>query len=364
MDDPIVVASSSEEGDREAADIAQQQPDDAAATGDETPTQAEARCHQNVRQALIAEGLSEQTIEILASSWRDGTKSQYRTYIEQWSKFCERSQYSTFRPVIGQVLQFFTDIYKDRSLGYSAMNTARSALSTFIIIDGLPVGQHHLVKRFMKGVFNQRPALPRYNVMWDANIMLNHIKSLSPVASLTLKQLTYKLLSLMLLLSGQRGQTVHLIDIRNIDITPNRFNITIGDLTKTTRPGHHTEQLHFKAYAPNRRLCVHTVIQEYLRRTLEIRGKETRLFIGIRPPHRAISRDTLSRWVKEFMRDCGINMAIFAPHSVRSAAVSAVDRSTKVQLKTILRTAGWTTANTFTKYYKKPISENFSDGLL
>ena len=40
----------------------------------------------------------------------------------------------------------------------------------------LNLGTHPLVRRFMKGVFILRPALPRYNVTWDVNIVLNYLK--------------------------------------------------------------------------------------------------------------------------------------------------------------------------------------------
>jgi hypothetical protein len=38
-----------------------------------------------------------------------------------------------------------------------------------------------LIKRFMKGVFNQRPALPRYQHIWDVNIVLEYLASLKAV---------------------------------------------------------------------------------------------------------------------------------------------------------------------------------------
>ncbi len=53
------------------------------------------------------------------------------------------------------------------------------------------------------------------------------------------------------------------------------------------------------------------------------------------------------------MEAAGINMRIFSSHSVRSASVSA--GSTRLPLQTILRTGGWTSATTFSKYYRKPI---------
>ena len=68
-------------------------------------------------------------------------------------------------PPVTDVLEFLQELYA-RGLGYSCLNTARSALSSFIVLDGnVTVGNHPLVQRFLKGVFQTRPAflviLPR-----------------------------------------------------------------------------------------------------------------------------------------------------------------------------------------------------------
>ena len=64
---------------------------------------------------------------------------------------------------------------------YSTLNTARSALSiTFVVSDSDTFGRHPLVSRFMKGVFETRPSLPRYGETWDVNLMLNYLSSLGP----------------------------------------------------------------------------------------------------------------------------------------------------------------------------------------
>ena len=146
-------------------------------------------------------------------------------------------------------------------------------------------------------------------------------------------------------------------------LTPSKITFAIGDLIKTSRPGNHLQDLTFLAYAPDRRLCVHTVLTEYLQRTLLLRGKETRLFITLRPPHNAISRDTLSRWIKDTMEAAGIDLKMFKPHSVRAASTSHVS-SGKLPLQTILKTAGWSRESTFAKYYKKPIQQNYGIHLL
>ena len=110
---------------------------------------------------------------------------------------------------MNHALTFLLELFND-GLGYSAINTARSALSTFITIDSQPVGQAPLVKRFMKSVFNSRPALPRYQVTWDVDMVLRYFKQLGPNKNLSLSLLTQKLAMLALLLSGQRTQTIHL----------------------------------------------------------------------------------------------------------------------------------------------------------
>ena len=57
------------------------------------------------------------------------------------------------------ILDFLTELYQ-QGLGNSSLNTARSALSTFMCVDNnQSVGSHPLIKRFMKGVFSNRPAL-------------------------------------------------------------------------------------------------------------------------------------------------------------------------------------------------------------
>ena len=101
----------------------------------------------------------------------------------------------------------------EKNLSYSSLNTARSALSTVITVDGMSIGNHPLVVRFLKGVFNLRPPVPRYKEVWDVSTVLRFLKTLSPVSSLSLKNLSLKLVMLLSLVTAQRGQTLHLLDV-------------------------------------------------------------------------------------------------------------------------------------------------------
>lgn len=276
--------------------------------------------------------------------------------------FCNEREDNPFSPLIDTVLTFLLALYNGLSgnkLGYSALNTARSAVSSVATVDNLPVGQHPLTKRFMKAVFNLRPALPKTVNTWDVDIVLEFLRRLQPVASICLLDLSRKLVTLLLLLSGQRGQIISLIDIRNISVTNSRLVIRIGDLTKTSRPNHHQQELSFLAYEPDVNLCVvHTYLQ-YIARTVGLRGNTTQLFITTRPPYKSVSRDTITRWTKTVLVDAGIDMSVFTPHSVRSASTSKAAEI--IPLQTVLKTAGWTQQSTFTKYYKRDCCDKTFD---
>ena len=80
-------------------------------------------------------------------------------------------------PNIINVLEFLHSLNM-RNVGYSVINTARSALTTFITIDNHTVRMHSLVCRYLKGVFNEFPVLPKYSFTWDVGVVLKYISSM------------------------------------------------------------------------------------------------------------------------------------------------------------------------------------------
>ena len=137
------------------------------------------------------------------ASWRQGTLKQYKTFLGKWELFCGKNKISPSEATIQDGIEFFTSLFNS-GLGYSAINTARSALSTVMgINDNVSFREHPLVCRFIKGVFQLKPALPKYTQVWDVEKVLSHLKTLAPVTSLDLKQLSLKLATLLAILTGQ-----------------------------------------------------------------------------------------------------------------------------------------------------------------
>ena len=135
-----------------------------------------------------------------------------------------------------------SELYANNNLSYSAMNTARFALSLVIFPpEGCTFGIHPLVCRLLKCIFTKRPSSPRYHCVWDVGIVLKYLKTLHPIRGLHLRDLTLKITMLIALLSasGQRCQTIHALDISDMQVVchPNQqYVFQINKLLKTSRP--------------------------------------------------------------------------------------------------------------------------------
>ena len=240
-------------------------------------------------------------------------------------------------------------------LSYSALNTARSALSSFIILDSdATIGTHPLVQRFMKGVFQMRPAVPRYTSTWDTSVVLSYLKRFHPATDLTLQQLTHKLVMLCALVTGQRCQSLHLMNLETMHMENNSYTFHIQQLIKQSAPGKVQPVLAIPRFPSDASLCVATVLDEYIRRTTSLRGNEKQLFISFIRPHKKVSKESISRWIKNVMQAAGIDKSIFKPHSTRSASTSKA-KSCQVPLNSILKVASWSTDCVFNKFYNKPV---------
>ena len=114
-------------------------------------------------------------------------------------------------------MKFLTQLY-DEGLSYSAINTAKSMLSAiFEVIHKRDIGKEVLIRRFMKGLFNLRPVIPKTGFTWDVKVVLKFLKTLD-TEKLTLRLLSIKLAILIILTTGQRCQTLKAIDLQNMDI--------------------------------------------------------------------------------------------------------------------------------------------------
>ena len=120
----------------------------------------------------------------------------------------------------------------------------------------------------MKGVFNLRTPAPRYNFIWDASVVLNFLRKLPDDNDLPLKLLTFKLVMLIALVSGQRVQTLSCLNLRFSYRVYDSLIFIIPDLTKTSGPGKIAAQVVLSQYEQDKKICVIRCLTKYLSRTL------------------------------------------------------------------------------------------------
>ena len=210
-----------------------------------------------VRESYKDKGLKDETIELLMNSWREKTKLQYNVYLKRWFEFSRESIENPLRPTLHDGMEFLTYLF---SQGYShgQISRARSAISVLIDqVNDISFGRHPLVKRLMKCIFEARPIFPKYRTVWSVNIVFNYFRTLDQPKNLSMGLLGKKLALLMCLIAGgQRCQTLHAIDIRDIKFVEDKCVIPIYEKLKQTKPGVHMKPMEFKLFTSDPKLCV------------------------------------------------------------------------------------------------------------
>ena len=113
-----------------------------------------------VGQQLKEQGFSTIAARVIQSSWKSSTRKQYTCYVEKWICYCGKRNLNPIYSNVKEGINFLAELL-DSGLGYSAINTARSALSSIqSMSEKTTFGAHPLVRRFLRGVFADRPSLP------------------------------------------------------------------------------------------------------------------------------------------------------------------------------------------------------------
>jgi integrase len=116
------------------------------------------------------------------------------------------------------------------------------------------------------GVFNLRPSLPRYKTFWDVRVLLNFLRE-TKLESLTLRSLSRKLATMLMVFSAQRTSTIVSLKVDDVRMSENRCIIIVTELQKSSKPGRHISNLEFLRFDEEPELCTFTHIRKYIELT-------------------------------------------------------------------------------------------------
>nr|XP_015837376.1 PREDICTED: uncharacterized protein LOC103314677 isoform X2 [Tribolium castaneum] len=218
-------------------------------------------------------------------------------------------------------------------MSYGTFNSHRSALS-LIIPD---IGTNIYIKRFLKGIARLRPVRRKYEFTWDPSKVLDFLNNWFPNTNLSLQKLTYKLITLLALITGHRVQTLSLIKLSNILKMDTKIQIRITENIKTSLVTKNEPCLQIPFFNEQPGICAALTLSDYIQRTAQIRKDVDSLFLTIKSPHKEANKQTLT-------------------HSTRHASSSAALRK-GISLDVIHKTAGWSEkSQTFAKTYNLPLA--------
>ena len=247
------------------------------------------------------------------------------------------------------------------------LNSVRSAISFFTQHSSLQLGSDTSVSRLFKYFYRERPMLPRYIVTWDVGLLLKFLAQWHPVSSITLKQLTLKVVALIALTSSDRAQTLHLLNVEMIHPTSNGdLEFEVPALLKTRKGAPK------RGMPPKKVLCVSwdapelnvaEYVDAYIRKVFKFRmravlkglPKPTQFFLSYRTG-KPVQRASISRWLREVMELSGIDISTFKPGSTRGASSSMACRQGATP-EQILRHGDWTNLGTYQRFYNRDVRD-------
>lgn len=211
----------------------------------------------------------------------------------------------------------------------------------------------------MKGILRSHPPKPRYMETWDIDILLKYLDNLPDNNDLSLKQITQKLAVLLAVATPKRVSELSRLDRKYMTIANGQVKFQLPGLSKSQKDCT-TREVIYPHYPANPKLCVLNCIQLYLSKTQSFRSEEEvadpLLRTTIRP-HKRVSANTVSYWVKHMMNQAGIGTSKFKAHSTRGASTSKA-ACVGVPIHDILQMADWSNASTFHRFYNRSVSAN------
>ena len=206
----------------------------------------------------MGEVLSEQTKSLVESSWRGSTESQYSSNWNSWLKWTASEGISPTSPSLSQIMEYFSYLYYVLKREYRTINTHRSALSsTLTPIDGFPIGQHPLIIRQLKGIFNLRPPQITLFPTWSVKNVLDMLEKWGPSSILCFKLLTYRTVMLLALSSAKRSASLSLLIVKEgyLELGEQKIVLQPCGLEKHSRPGFEGGPIEIEAFTASINIC-------------------------------------------------------------------------------------------------------------
>ena len=357
------------------ATAAAQGPADAGEGGDISSSAGASRSLGLARQRLnlSTEGLSQRVIDTIQAARAQSTRDQYDRNWRVFEEWCEVANVVAFEAPIVSILSFLQDLM-DKGRAFNTIKVYVAAISACHVgFGGKPVGEHRLLRQYMKGVRHLRP-IPNHLVpTWDLAVVLDSLSQppFEPLEEVDMKFLSFKTAILVALTTTKRVSDIHALSVspecmRFLDddlrviIKPNPGFVPKNPLAKCVPadldafyppPFSSVEERRLHNLCPVRALRVYTDRTRASRKSDQLFVAYASSVVG-----KPITKVRLSQWIVEAIQVSYSSKGMVIPEGLRAHSTRGMSASWAlcrgVSIQDVCAAASWSSPLTFAKFYR------------
>ncbi|KAI2661921.1 hypothetical protein H4Q32_007626 [Labeo rohita] len=169
------------------------------------------------RANLNTLGLPPRVVATIQNARASSTRSLYNCKWRVFEQWCDERLLISYQCSLTAVLSFLQDLI-DGGRSFSTIKVYLAAIAACHVgFDGTTVGQHPLIRRFMKGARRSLPVIKRVIPEWDLSMVLEVLSQnpFEPLGDISLKLLSLKTALLLALASAKRVSDLHALSVHS-----------------------------------------------------------------------------------------------------------------------------------------------------
>ncbi|KAG1224241.1 hypothetical protein G6F35_004141 [Rhizopus arrhizus] len=326
-----------------------------------------------IRKTRQTQGLGEEEAQFLEGCIRSNTAKAYDNGWKKWASWCNDNRVNCCEYNIENIIKFLLH-HKEYSTQH--LNTLRSSIASvfkYIHADKPPIASNQRIQEFFAAKRRKTFNIPSVQQLeaWDTDLLVTFIRrKWRNNETLSLEDLQQKTIGLLCLATMARPRSdLGRLQYQDV-ILKYGENESLLSAVLHFRQAKET-QVKTITLGPieDISVCPVRALETFLKKTTGIRislPQDHTLFLAyimevskvtsIRP-------STLANWVKQLMRQAGVDPN-YKAHSIRSASsTKAVARGNTIQ--SVKKHANWSlNTNTFESFYYKPTAANSTSTLI
>ena len=301
-----------------------------------------------VREKARFTGLTETTLQLLGKGKvKDSTRKSYGTAWRAFAAYCNLHHFEPEKPA--SIANWLASLNAAGLNAKSIRTYCVAVCSTIETASGERVGKSSLIALTLRTLKVNGNRTIKNLAGWDVQTALGKLRNINTKNFHDLSQKTVFLIALCTCwrpasdLSRIPRESVRFLDCGSVEMQA--VDVKEGG-SKIVR------LMPFS----DKSICPAATLLSYIQQTESFRKEDSR-YLFVTREGRDASSDSLRRWMSEMFEKVGIDTEKFKPHSTR--AVSSSTLWTKGRsMHEIMKLANWSSADTFRRFYWKPVTES------